>query len=346
LNSDTTMVSRRLDLTVVNSGNFGVTAFGYSSEAGGGFKPFGAQSNLPKAGTRTMKAGGQVRAGPFSFGFAESSIENTQPLSFGLEDSNIENIDNVAQLAAVQQELSATLDLPQLVGSQVSTGFFSTLLPTLWVASNDQHTLASGQGSVPGGTSTTSFGGSWTWNHGYASLGYWNAGNEGAAASAWSGSGLDASFGGYYSSFGIDVSLSYGGSADIAPAWQSAGALYNSSVTVSYKPESPNLPDIWASAAAGNYNQNSIPYGGTSSAFSDMYDTSAKGEYWSIATGLDFTRLFWTPDTAASDALTGEHPSFKLLYQYTDGLYLDSSGSAGTTRSADNLVAVMIHRRF
>ena len=63
------------------------------------------------------------------------------------------------------------------------------------------------------------------------------------------------------SSFGIDVGFSYGQSEDAAPSWQSAGALYNSNATVSYKPD--KLPGVSLTAAAGNYDHNAITYGGT-----------------------------------------------------------------------------------
>ena len=55
-----------------------MTAFGYHSEVGRDFEPFGqTKSEFGKAGNNTMKAGGQVRIGAFGFGLAQSSIANT-----------------------------------------------------------------------------------------------------------------------------------------------------------------------------------------------------------------------------------------------------------------------------
>jgi hypothetical protein len=172
-------------------------------------------------------------------------------------------------------------------------------------------------------------------------LGYWSYSSSEVAGSAWSGQGVDASVGLYYSSFGIDADFSYGHSADVAPAWQSAGALYGSSVTISYTPD--KLPGIWASAAAGNYDQSGISFGGTS-AVSDIYKVSSNGEYWSIGAGVDLTRLFWTPDASGSGATTGQLSSVKLLYRYSDSLYSDNS--AGPTRDVNSLAAVVIQRTF
>jgi hypothetical protein len=346
LGADRMAKSQRLDWTVVNFKNFGVTAFGYQNEVGRDFQPFGQTKNeFTTAGTSTMKAGGQVRVGPFGFGFAESSLENAGPVT------NLAAVQQgMANLAAVRQEASVTLDLPHLLpGTGVSSGVLSKLLPTLWVTGGNSHPPTSGQEAVPSDTVSTSFGGSWTWDIGHATLGYWNyssAGREGLAASAWTGQGFDANFGASYSSFGIDVDLSYGRSADVAPAWQSAGALYSSSVTVSYKPD--KLPGLWASAAAGNYDQNALvigstalPYGATSS---DLYGVSTNGEYYSVTAGLDLTSMLWGPEALDSEALTGQRSSLKLLYRYSDNLYLDSS--AGQTRNVDNLVAMMIQRKF
>ena len=155
-------------------------------------------------------------------------------------------------------------------------------------------------------------------------LGYWSYSSSGVAGSAWSGQGVDASVGLYYSSFGIDADFSYGHSADVAPSWQSAGALYGSSVTISYTPD--KLPGIWASAAAGNYDQSGITLWWHVVSFIDIYRASSNGEYWSIAAGVDLTRLFWT--ASDSGAPTGQLSSVKLLYRYSDSLYRDNS--AGT----------------
>ena len=278
-----------------------------------------------------MKAGGAVRVGPFGFGFAQSSREQ-------LAWSGFQGVETGANLAAVQQEASVTLDLANLAGTEGS-GFFTKLLPTLWASASTGHTPS--QEAVPSDTVSNSFGGTWAWDMGQMNLGYWSYASSEVAGSAWSGQGVDASVGLYYSSFGIDADFSYGYSADVAPSWQSAGALYGSSVTISYTPD--KLPGIWASASAGNYDQSGITFGGTSSAFSDIYKVSSNGEYWSMAAGLDLTRLFWTPDASDSGA-TGQLSSVKLLYRYSDSLYSDNS--AGPTRDVNSLAAVMIQRTF
>jgi hypothetical protein len=320
--ADAMATSQRLDWTLVNLKNFRVTAFGYQNEVGREFQPFGhTKKEFATAGSSTI----------------EASLENAGPVT------NLAAVQQEAtNLSAVTQEAKITLDLPHLLpGTLVSSDVLSKFLPTIWVTGKDKHTPTSGQETVPADTITTSFGGTWTWNNGQATLGYSEYSSaSGVAASASSGRGLDVDFGLYYSSFGFDVSLSYGNSEDIAPSWQSAGALYDSSVTVSYKPD--KLPGLWASAAAGNYKQNdlaiestALPYGSTSSDFG----VHTNGEYWSITAGLDLANLFWS-----SEALTGQHSSVKLLYKYSDSSFLDSS--AGTTRTIDDLVAMMIQRRF
>jgi hypothetical protein len=89
--------------------------------------------------------------------------------------------------------------------------------------------------------------------------------------------------------------------------------------------------------SAGNYNQDALAYGSTSS---DIYGISTKGEYWSMAAGLDVTKWFWSPELASGDA----RQSVKLLYRYTDGFTVDSS--AGKTSDTSSLVAVMLQRKF
>ena len=328
--------SQKVDWTLVNLENFGVTAFGYQNEVGSDFKPFEQtkkEFEFGSAGTSTMKAGGQVRVGPFGFGFAQSSREQ-------FAWSGFRGVETGANLAAVQQEASVTLALAQLLPNKEASGLFTKLLPTLWVTTSNEHTPTSGQQAMPSGTVSTSFGGTWAWDMGQATLGYWNYSSSGVAASAWSGQGFDASFGLYHSSFSVDVDLSYGHSEDVAPSWQSAGALYGSSVTISYAPA--KFPGLWASAAAGNYDQSAITFNDVSSVLSNMHGASSNGEYWSIATGVDLTRWFWT--ASDSGAPTGQLSSVKLLYRYTDNLYLDKS--TGTERDADSLVAVMIQRTF
>ena len=76
--TNTTAKSQKVELRVVDSKNFGVTVFGYQNEVGSGFKPFGeTKKEFATPGTRTMKAGGEVRVGALSFGFAHSRIANT-----------------------------------------------------------------------------------------------------------------------------------------------------------------------------------------------------------------------------------------------------------------------------
>ena len=229
--------SQRLDWTVVNLKDFGVTAFGYQNEVGRDFQPFGqTKSEFAMAGISTMKAGGQVRVGPFGFGFAQSSLENAGPVT------NLAAVQQGAtNLAAVQQEASVTLDLAHLLsGTQVSSGLFSKLLPTFWVTRSDKHTPTAGQEAVPRDAITSSFGaptiwvtgktvprdvitsslgGTWKWDIGEASLNYWSYrsdGSESVTASTWAGHGFNANFGAYYSSFGIDADLSYGQSENVA----------------------------------------------------------------------------------------------------------------------------------
>ncbi len=79
-----------------------------------------------------MKAGGGVRVGPFGFGFAQSSREQ-------LAWSGFQGVETGANLAAVQQEASVTLNLASLAGNEGS-GFFTKLLPTLWASASTGHT--------------------------------------------------------------------------------------------------------------------------------------------------------------------------------------------------------------
>ena len=129
------------------------------------------------------------------------------------------------------------------------------------------------------------------------------------------------------SSFGIDVGLSYGQSEDAAPSWQSAGALYNSYATVSYKPD--KLPSVSLTAAAGNFNHNAITYGGT---LSDPYAMTSNGEYLSLTAGIDLTSLFWSSDEFG---VNEQRPSVKMFYRYSESLFLD--GSANATKDVDSL---------
>jgi hypothetical protein len=324
---DSAARSQRLDWTLVNQQNFGLTAFGYENEVGRDFRPFGkTKKEFAVAGSTTRKAGGEMRLGPFRMGLAQSSIEGLDPVaSFGTE----------------QKEASLTIDLPSLLAG---TGTASSFVPTLWMNGSIKREDAATIDTV-----TTSFGGSWTWSNGYANVGYWNYSSAepgGQTATAWAGQGFDANLGGYYSSFALDFNLAYGNSEDTATSWQSAGALYNSSLTLSYKPE--KLPGVWAMAAAGNFDYNGILMGSTShrnnSAPSVEYETSTKSEYLSASAGVDLSYLFWNGETSAYNELPRQHSFVKLLFQYNDNFYLDNA--VGSTRSADSLVALMVQHTF
>jgi hypothetical protein len=140
---------------------------------------------------------------------------------------------------------SVTLDLAHLLLGQPSSGLTSSLLPTLWVSASDASTPSSGPGATAGDTISTGIGGRWKWKDAYASLGYWDyaSNHSGVSSSFWNGRGFDVAFGAYHSSFGLNVAMSYGQSDDVAGSWQSASALYNGSVTVSYAPS--KLPGVW-----------------------------------------------------------------------------------------------------
>ena len=119
--------SQKVDWTLVNLKNFGVTAFGYQNEVGSNFKPFGQTKNeFGTAGSSTMKAGGAVRVGPFGFGFAQSSREQ-------LAWSGFQGVETGANLAAVQQEASVTLDLANLAGHGRERLLYETPSDTLGI---------------------------------------------------------------------------------------------------------------------------------------------------------------------------------------------------------------------
>ena len=349
---DATARSKKFDWTVVNSMNFGVTAFSYQSAIGRDFQPSDHTKNeFAMPGTSTTTAGGKVRAGAFGFGFAVSSVEYAGPVT-ELVQQGVAN-------TGVQQEALVSLDLPHLLsGAPASSGVFSTLLPTLWLTVSDKHNGATGLEAVPKDaitssfgaptiwvtgqtlprdTTTSSFGGKWKSEIGYASLSYWrysSSGGESVAPWAGSGHGFNASAGAEYSSFEIEADFSYGHFENIASSQQS-GRLYDSNVTVSYKPD--GLPGLWATASAGNYNQNAIT--GT---WSELYDIPISSRYWSVTAGLDLTNLFWVPETSKTKTFPGQHSAVKLLYKYSYSL----DSYPDTTRNADNLVAMMIRRSF
>jgi hypothetical protein len=330
--------SQRFDWKILDDKNLSITAFGYQNEIGKEFRPFGKfKKEFAKADTSTTKAGAKVRLGPLGVGFTQSATGNAEP--------SIEYGDNLPRLAATQQDVNVTLDLPKLLSNiEELSGISSELIPNLWVSQSDTHP-ASKLRSADLETVSTSFGGSWSWDSNQATLGYWNYSSDrpaGRAGSAWNGEGFDATLGLYYSSFGLDLNLSYGHMEDVAGSWQSASTLYDSSITLSYSGES--LPPIWATAAAGNFHSSSLlgtalPSAGT---LTDL-EEATRNEYWSFETGVDLSGLFWNPETSYFNELAKQHSSIKLIFQYTDNLYLDSEGPM---RSADGLVAMLVQSTF
>jgi hypothetical protein len=318
--------SQRVDWRLVDLKDFGVTVFGYQNEVGADFKPFGqAENEFETPGTTTLKAGSQLRVGAFGFGFSQSNVTSSADAVPGFSESRQESL-------ATKQEASVTLDLSHLLpGTEAPSGLTSNLLPTLWVSASDKTSPSSGPGAVATDTIATSIGGSWKWKDAYATLGYWDysSNNGGGVNSSWNGQGFDAAFGAYHSSFGLNLAMSYGRSDDAAGSWQSAGALYNGTVSVSYAPS--KLPGVWVSASTGNYDYNG--------ALSDLYAVRTNNEYSSLTAGLDFTNWFWGAESSEYGP-----SSVKLLYRYSDNVFADST--AGTTKDQDNLVAVMVQRKF
>lgn len=344
--TNTTAKSQKVEWKVVDSKNLGVTVFGYQNEVGSGFKPFGeTKKEFAAPGTRTMKAGGQIRVGALSFGFAHSRIANTVDsiANFSTTQDTDENYffpaRNSNAYSAAKNEASVTLALPELLaGVEVSH-----LLPNLWTSVSNNQPLRTGSEPVfSSATSTASFGGTWNWDNGYATLGYWTYSSDqspGLSAS-WSGRGFNANVGLYRSSFGIDAGLSYGQSEDAVAASRSAGALYSSYVTASYKPD--KLPAIWVTAATGNYDYNTIASSVTSSDLNaNLYADSSHGAYSSLTVGLDFKNWLWGNNEGA---LGTPYPSVKLLYRYTENTFFDNS--AHKTNDANSLVAVMVQGKF
>jgi hypothetical protein len=347
--NDATAMSQRLDWTVWKAANFELTAFGYQSEVGRNFTALGqTKSEFAMTGIRTVKAGGQVRVGAFGLGFAESNLLSAQTVT---EIPVAQQV--TTSFAAEQQEASITFDLPHLLGATQISKF----LPTLWVIGSQRHSPIDGElvvtrhavtssfgaptiwvagSGVPRDIITSSFGGTWEWQTGYARLNYWSYSANGSESFAGTGRGVNGSFGVYRSAFGLDIDLAYGRSEDLAQSSQSTGVMYDSSVTVSYKPD--RQPGVWASASVGNYNQSAIDDGGRAS---HLYSVSNNGEYWSITAGLDLTSLFW--DTSEPGALAGQRPSVKLLSRYSDSL---DSSDAVMTRSDDVLLAMMLRQSF
>jgi hypothetical protein len=318
--------SQRVDWTLVNLKSFGITAFGYQNEVGRDFRSFGqAKTEFGVAGSSTLRAGSQVRMGAFDFGLAQSSIAKTDGYAGTYFTSSTTD-------STVQQEASASVKLAQLVPG----GLAPQLLPTVWLTVGTNQAPTSGQASE---TVTTSFGGTWTWNMGYASLGYsdYSSGKNVGLEATWRGQGFDAHLGAYRSSFGIDVGLSYGQSEQAASSWQSAGALYNSYATVSYKPD--KLPSVSLTVAGGNYDHNAITH---EASLSEPHAIASNGEYFSLTAGIDLTSLFWGLEEAGG--VNKERPSMKMFYRYSDSLFL--GGSDNATKDVDGLVAVTIESKF
>src|SRR5690349_47897 len=244
--------SQRFDWKIFDRGNLGISAFGYQNEIGREFRPFGKfKKEFATANSSTTKGGGNVRLGPLKIGFTQSATGKAEP--------SIEYGDNLPRVTATQQEVNATLDLQKLLPDfQDLTGMPSELVPSLWVSQSYNHP-SSRPGSADLDTVSTAFGGSWSWNSGQATLGYWSYASDRPpdhAGSAWNGEGLDASLGFYHATLGVDLNFSYGHMEDVAGSWLSVSALYDSSITLSYSGES--LPPVWATAALGNFNSNSL----------------------------------------------------------------------------------------
>jgi len=344
LPANTMAKSKRVDWDVFSSTDFGVTVFGYQNDVGSGFKPFGEnKKEFVTAGTSTMKTGGQVRLGALSIGFAHSQITNTvgSPANVFAPADFFAAQDVTANFLAAQNEVSVTLATPKLLSGM--QGSVSNLLPTLWATFSDKKTKALNTGVSGSDTVSTSFGGTWNWNNAYATLGYWNysSGQNPVLGATSSGRGLNANLGTYYSSFGIDVGLSYGRSEDTAVSWQSAGALYSSYVTVSYKPD--KLPAITVTAAAGNYDYSSIASSiMPSDLYANFYAYASHSTYSSLTAGLDLAG--WLGSNRTFAALTGPYSSVKLLYRYSQNAYYDNS--AQPMKNPNSLVAMMIQGNF
>ena len=309
--------SQKIDWKLFDSKNFGVTAFGYQSEVGRGFEPFGgSKKEFKEAGTRQLKAGANMRVGAFGFGLSQSTVEKT----YGSSD------------AAFTSGASASVDLPRLAqAAKVPGDLTLKLIPTLWMNASTSQSPSTEQGDE---TVTMGFGGTWAWDMGYASLGYWSSslGDNSGLGAAWSGQGFDANVGAYYGAFAVDVGMSYGQSEDSVPSWQSTGDVYNYSATVSYNGE--NLPGLSLTAAMGNYDQSSLSFG---SAFSESYAWSSNSDYVSLSAGLDLTSMFWSSDGKE------DQPSVKMLYRHNESVFSDSYSD---TKDVDDLIAVTVQRKF
>jgi len=308
--------SQKIHGTLIDLKDFNLSTFAYHSEVGRHFEAFGrAKKEFKTVGTRRMKAGANMKMGAFGFGLAQSITEDT----YGSAD------------AAFKSEASASIDLPRLMqAAKVPGDLTPKLIPTVWMNAS---TTSSASGQEGEGINL-GVGGTWSWDMGYASLGYWSSslGDSSGLGATWSGQGFDANVGAYYKAFAVDLGLSYGQSEDALQSWQSISDVYNYSATVAYNAD--KLPGISLTAAMGNYDQSSISFGST---FSESYALSSGSDYISLSAGLDLTSLFWTSEGAE------DQPSVKMLYRHNESVFSDSYSD---TKDVDDLFAVTIRRNF
>jgi hypothetical protein len=74
-----------------------------------------------------------------------------------------------------------------------------------------------------------------------------------------------------------------------------------------------------------------------------MYGLSNRGEYLTVGGGLDLTTWVWNAEQEPEQT-DGTQPSFKLLYRYTDALYIDDL--EGSVHDTNHLWAMMFQRKF
>jgi hypothetical protein len=298
--------SQRFDWTLLDQGNFGLTAFGYYNEVGRQFVAFGTNKKEFKlAGTNIMKAGAQIVAGAFKFGFAQANIKDAG------------GGDNIASM----QESSVSVDLKKLVTSLQHMPMFFKALPNSiqFDASNKRGLDAVSERTVSAGVN-----GSWDWDSAYASLGYWTYSSDFGGVATTSGHGVDASFG---MSSGMDVSFSYDAEAEAPGAM-----LHTYSASIFYVPDG-RLPGFWAQATVGNSYLD--PLTGKPSA---VLLSSTSAENWSYTLGLELRNLIWG-ERALRGAVPVQQSSAKLLYR-------NISSGTELARDEDSVVAVMLQRSF
>ena len=126
------------------------------------------------------------------FGSGHSVLAWRNPASQNADEAAGTYFRSTKTNSTVQQEASASVNLAQFVEG----GLAPKLLPNLWMSTSTSQGPTSGQASE---TVTTSFGGTWTWDMGYASLGYWNysSGKNEGLGTTWRGHGFDANLGAY-----------------------------------------------------------------------------------------------------------------------------------------------------